>query len=498
MRIECKTGGVAENMKTVVMVILGALCVLAVVALALTVALPARRSVERVGPPFPKGVLVVGAGLTGAACVQALPDAWGRASRVRDADGGMGGRALSVPSPAARPSTAAAPDELGAWCFQPLLHDTTLRLLQSLRAPYLDVTLVSATQSFIFDAATGKRRPWGTLPPSAQLSGSEVSYAAAVSPDDGLLWFAHTGLWRDDFAAGEAALDAVAVWDAPLYAAVPAGFGWQDVVGRALGTTSVAYGQRVTSILSPETSRGGDDNDAGRAWVEVQFASGHREHADAVVLTVPPPSLAALTGVKPEVRQAASTAFVTVASGVLFATWDSVHVWWPAAGWTEGMVACSSALGRMVIVNGNQLRLAVSGRKDVEFWNDVFVRQGTAAALAQVGTLLRQVFPEATDPATATFKPWATGTHLWRAGIDRAATHALLRRPCGEEAPVWWGSADAALQWASWVEGAVREGQALAQAVVATAPAPAPAPLPLPPPSPPSGSSRVRVDTVNS
>jgi hypothetical protein len=405
--------------------------------------------------------VVVGSGLTAGACVHGLGAGSGPGATavvVREAEGGLGGRALSVPSPAARPSTAAAPNDLGAWCFQPLLHPATLRLLGALHMNYVTLTLVSPTQSFRYDGATGVRLPWGTLPP---LSAPQRQSAALgdVAPEDALLWFAHTGLWRDDAAASQAALDVVATWDAPPYAALPTAFGWQDVVGRCLGTTSARFNARVTRVAV-----GADPGRPG-AGVTLAFADGAQEPAGRVVLTVPPAALAALGGVLPEVARAARESFVTVAAAVVVATWNSVDVWWPAAGWREGMVASSTPLGRMTILGPNQVRLAVSGARDVQFWNHVFVEQGTQAALRTLGSLLRQVFPTATDPATAVCKPWPTGTVLWRASVDRAAVRALLGRPCGPRAPVWWASADAALEWPSWVEGAVQEGEAVAAAL---------------------------------
>ncbi len=414
--------------------------------------------------PFARTV-VVGSGLTAGACVHWLCTRHGLGAWVvvREAEGGLGGRALTVPSPAARPSTAAAPNDLGAWCFQPLLHPGTLRLLGALNMSYVTLTVVSAEQSFRFDGAAGRRLPWGTLPPPPPpASGSGAAAFGDVPPGDALLWFAHTGLWRDDPAASQAALDVVASWDAPPYAALPTAFGWQDVVARCLGVTSARYDARLAAVDAAAAG-------SGQA-VTLRYADGGQEGAGRVVLTVPPSALAALQGgVLPEVARAARESFVTVAAAVVVATWNSVDVWWPAAGWRQGMVASSTPLGRMTIVGPNQVRLAVSGARDVHFWNHVFVEQGTQAALRTLGTLLRQVFPSATDPATAVCKPWPTGTVLWRASVDRAAVRALLSRPCGPSVPVWWASADAALEWPSWVEGAVQEGEAVAAALVTDA-----------------------------
>lgn len=445
------------------LVVVGVCLAAAVLGLAVHFTPPKSLPGQDDGPRPGQQVIVVGAGLTAAACLKRLQGPWARVTSVCEASGGFGGRALSVPSPAAKPSTAEAPNDLGAWCFQPLLHGSVLRFLGDLGVPYVDVTLVSAKYSFLFDGATKTRRPWGVLPPIGAVAW-EVPYST-VPAREALLWFGHTGLWRDAVdGAGDAALDVVAAWDAPSYASAPAGFGWQDVVARGLGVATVVYDCALAGIQSATDTA--TTNADTTPTLRLLYADGRTDTATAVLLTLPPPALAKVQGVLPHVASAIQESFVTVPSGVVYATWNSVDVWWPAAGWPAGMVASSTALGRMVPTGPNQIRLAVSGAGDVQFWNDVFVRQGTAAALRTLGTLLREVFPSATDPATATFKPWPTGTHLWRAGVDREAVRALLWRPCGVDQPVWWASADTAAQWPSWVEGAVTQGYALADAVM--------------------------------
>lgn len=409
----------------------------------------------------PRPWVLVGTGLTAAACVLALPPSVVDLLSIREQGGGMGGRAVTLPCPAALASTTAAPQDMGAWVFQPLLHPNTAAFMQAVRMSSVDVDLFVPDQSFIYDATSRVRRPFGTLAfvPAADV---HLSLWAAGSGDE-LQWFAHTGLWPRDAPMASAA--AVAAWDLPRFGRVPTAFGWQGAVLRALGPVPALVNTQLGAILASPTD----------GTVTLQYTNGTREEGvGAALLTMPPHMLAELGGVLPSVAKAATDGFVTVPAGVVYATWDSVDVWWPTVGWTAGTVATSMPLGRVCIVGANDIRLAMSGQAHVGFWNDLFSSQDTAVARQAVAAQLAEVFGVAVPvPVAAVFKPWARGTTLWRVDVDKAHTLATLRRPLGPSVPVTWGSADADPTWGGWVEGAVAQGNALAAAALALALAPA-------------------------
>jgi monoamine oxidase len=402
-------------------------------------------------------ILLVGAGLTAGACLLHLPAPVSVVVSVREGSGGLGGRAQTMPSALSVVSTTTAPQDLGAWCVQPLLHPLAARMLAELRMSTVPVELVVPAETFVFDAATDSRLPYKQLP---VVSDAEwMAPVRVVATADPLMWFAHTGLWPAD--VGDASVDVVLQWDTPTFGQVPAAFGWQDVAARALGTTPVLYNRAVAAVSW----------DRGKSMVSLTFTDGSREQASMVGFTIPPHQLAGLSGVAPLVADWCKSCFLQVASGVMFVTWNSTDVWWPAQGWFAGMIATSLPLGRVTVVGPNTLRAAMSGQADVKFWNDLFVGHGMTAALVEVRAQLQRVFPTflMPEPVTAVFKPWSSATSLWKASlpVPRAEVVRTLRHPLGPSVPqVLWACADIALQWPSWVEGAVSEGQRLADAIV--------------------------------
>lgn len=422
--------------------------------------------------------VVVGSGLTAAACVLALPGPVADLVSVREASSGMGGRAVTVPSPAALPSTSAAPLDLGAWVFQPLLHPAVTTFMDAVRMSSVDVDLFVPGETFVFDAVLGQRRPFGTLPPT-----TAQDSLWAVGAKDPLLWFAHTGLWPSD--APTASAQAVAGWDLPRFGRVPTAFGWQGAVLRALGPVP-ALTDCLLQAVHVDHGRPSTTGASTAPSLTLQYTNGTQESGVAVaVLTMGAAQLGDLQGLPATVPRLVRDSFVSVPAGVLYATWSSVDVWWPRQGWTKGTVVSSLPIGRVTVVGTNDLRAAMSGAPHVTFWNNLFGAQDTTAARTEIARQLAQTFglqgagagvsagsqnpdppPLVPLPATVTWKPWPKGTTLWRVGVNRQAVRRRLARPFGPHVPVFWASADADPAWGGWAQGAIAQGtQAAVDAV---------------------------------
>jgi hypothetical protein len=407
-------------------------------------------------PPLPaRNWTVIGAGLSAAAFVHALPAGSRATVVVREADARVGGRALSVPQPAVPVSTQSSPREFAAWVFEPLQHARTTALLRSVGVPTLSVQL--RTPATVLWTPERGAAPFETLalpraPIAATMTFAQLVAASRQSKD---VWFAHTGMWVDDCPT--AAADVIARLDLPIFAYAPSGFGWQDVVLRALGDVPIVY-DRVLERIDVGEGAGV----AGGA--ALTFASGDVERVDGAVLTLPPPALARVQGLTRQVRDALGRAFVHVPVGVLYATWATADVWWPRG---TGCIATTLPLGRMFVVTSNDVRCAMSGVRDVDFWTQALLASDPDAVRKELAAQLSRVAGKAVPPpAAVAFRAWPQAVSFWVASVDRAATRALLARPCGPRAPVLWASSDVS-DTPGWVEGALQAGADAARAVQA-------------------------------
>jgi hypothetical protein len=409
----------------------------------------AARPLTQAGGALPAGqprLLVVGTGMTAAAFVHALGAADRARVTVREASQRVGGQALSCPGPLTHVSTAHTPQEFGAWIFDDRVHTQTAALLVALGVRWKPLPLITP-ESLLWT-------PAGTQPLA---EAQEADPGPSTDPD---VWFARTGWHKEDTV--DVAPDIVAAQRVPAVGSVPTGFGWQDVVLRALGRTPVEYGRRLAAV---ETGPGGA--------VRLQYASGdeddvHAGSGDVVLLTLSPPQMARVGGLPAATAAAIRSSFVTLPVGILYLTYAGTGVWWPATGWTAGCVLTTLRIGRVTIVGANTLRCSVSGETDVTWWNTLLVTRGTAAVGAAVAEQLSTVFGVTTPPpASASFLGWPQGISLWRtpAGADRDRVLRLLQRPWGADVPIHWASADLSAT-PGWVQGAVEAGQEAASRIV--------------------------------
>lgn len=343
-----------------------------------------------------KRVAIIGAGLATATLLTALRDGGLQDAMditVWEAGQAVGGRACSLPAPLAPVSTASAPQELGAWLFNPAAQPQVAALL----------------------ARLGVR--WSVQP------GSQG-------------------------------------------AAHPVGYGWQDVVLRGIGLAPVTLGEMLQGVAA--TGPG-----ASKPAVNLSFASGvTSSNVDAVILTVPAPALARLTGLPQATQDRLATLFDTQAVGVLYATWPSEALWWHGTPLqTAGHAATATALGDMWIAGLNDIRCTMTGRAHVSAWNSVVIEGGPAEASAAVAAALADAFDmpagSIPPPSAVVFRPWMQGRTVWKAGngvTSVAAALPALVRPFGQNIPVYWASADASL-WPNSVQGAVHAGAAAAVAL---------------------------------
>ena len=402
--------------------------------------------------------VLVGMGLTAAAFLQSLTPSLRFAFTGREASAGIGGRALSLPPPATPISSNTGPHEFAAWIYQPILHPDTASFVSALGVPSAEVDLVLPT-SFIYDAATDTRLPWGVLP---FISDPLVAYGSVRDPAQALLWYAHCGFWPSDVPG--AAIGTMSAQDAPRFALVPCGFGWQDVIARGLGTTPILYGYQLVEVRVPP---GATPNDI----LTFRYASGDVEELQGAVLTMPPLALANIKGVPGDLASAIRAAFVTASGVIMYATWNASDVWWPGAGWPSGIIATNLAIGRVTVVGPATLRFAASGPAHTSFWNDLYLTQGPDAVAAAMATQLQTVFKGSTlkAPANVAVRAWPNATSFWAAGVSlsqRDLLMAALAQPWGPEVGVFWANADASA-FSGWVEGAVQAGRAIADTALA-------------------------------
>jgi hypothetical protein len=227
--------------------------------------------------------------------------------------------------------------------------------------------------------------------------------------------------------------------------------GWTDVALRGCGLAYIQYGQKLDRISS-----------AGPKLV-LHYASGMEEEVGSAILTCAPHQLLEIAGVLPTVTELVRASLLGVTQGVIYATWGANDVWWPALGFTAGVAATDTALGTVAVASPGVLRCLVVGEAAVSAWTTAFVSTPLEAVKTQIVTLLAQVFGQQTlpSPAAVSFRSWPNSLWLWKAGVDVAATRAVLSRPCGSDVPVFWASGDLS-DVQNRVEGCVQAGLAAA------------------------------------
>jgi hypothetical protein len=296
------------------------------------------------------------------------------------------------------------------------------------------------------------------------------------APED-VAWLAVTGVPAT--AAPKA--DATLLQNITLkkYGVAVTGFGWQDVVLRAIGDTPVLYDHKVVGIEVESIGRVG-------LLANLTFSNGLKQkmtlRADdfagtavgALVLTMPPADLLAVEGIPRAVKSLVEQSFTTVCAGVLFATWASDAIWWPAAGFPAGVFATDGPLGRaFVLPSGNDMRFQMVGQAYIDYWSQLIMAQDSSTSL-DVGTAaqravqmhLQAVFTSAAVPlpVSVAFKGWPHAAALWNAGCSRNHALPIMAKPFGVTVPVFWASGDAS-DAPGWVEGAVIVGKGAAESV---------------------------------
>lgn len=387
--------------------------------------------------------VLVGSGLSASSFLTSLPSNVRDAVTIRESTSIVGGRALSTPLATAPPSTETPSREYGAWLFEPLRHLGVKAFIDKLNVPTISVELQTP---YTFLYANGKRRPFEPLPNTA-FSASQTYVSVAGSDPD--LWYAHTGV--SPLSCPDAAADVVQRLNISLYGTAVAGFGWQDIAIRAVGSTPVRYRRTLTDLKRLDNNR-----------LALSYASGDTETADGVVLTLPPHALKAVTGIPEDFLKRLNSDFETVPVGIIYAAWSSQDVWWQSLGFFNGVVATTLPIGRITIVSGNEIRFGMSGADSVSFWTNLFVGKNVVAAKAAMAEQLSEVFGvKVPPPASASYNAWPTGIQLWKAGVKRDG----ITRPWGEDVPVFWASADIT-SYPALIEGAIVAGSETAEAVV--------------------------------
>jgi hypothetical protein len=393
-------------------------------------------------PPRHKHWTVVGAGVAAAAFMKATENP--SVFTISEAGNRAGGRALTTVPPITPVSTATAPREFAAWIFRANPGDRTTQFLRDIGVQSTSIDLVVPT-SFIY-TPDNTRVPFGVLP--------STPFATAAADGTVPLWLAHTGF--SPLVAPGASEDLVRAQDLPARAAVPTGFGWQDVVLRGIGSTPVMYGRLLDTVLPGADGR-----------VTLGYASGDTQTVDGVVLTLTPRQMLQIPSLPIKAREAIETSFITVSEGVLYATWGGSTTWFTTVGFLGGVVMTSLPLGRMCHTNTGEVRCTMSGNANVEYWNNLLVVQGAEAAAAAMATQLRQVFgvDSIPPPDNMAFRGWHDAVGFWTVdATKRTVIQQALSRPWGLDVPIYWASSDLSTT-PGWVEGAIESGQLTAAQV---------------------------------
>jgi len=388
--------------------------------------------------------IVIGSGISAATVVYYMDPPLRSATYLREGTTRFGGRILSQPRSLDPMNTITQAQEFGAWEYDTFNHVYTKAFLLSLQMPtYLQIFYPN--RSFMYFG--GKRLPWPPVPTLPV----DVPYGD-VPVGDVQKWTAHTSI--PPSLAPTASTKTLWNLVKPITSSVVTGLGWQAVPFRAILNTQVQYDRQVKSILSVSPTT-----------VTVSYTSGETESVQGVVLTCPPGDLVNIAGILPEAKALVQNSLVPVTQGILNLQWKAADAWWPQLGFEHAVAATDTPLGRFATVDAGDMRCEISGEDMVAYWTNMLVKEGMAAAAAQVATILTEIFGKPVPaPAFVSFRGWPNGLWLWKSGVDKAAARLKMVRPCGEDVAVWWSSGDISNNQ-GWVEGCVEAGLSTAKAV---------------------------------
>jgi monoamine oxidase len=386
--------------------------------------------------------IVVGTGISACGVLHYLPSAISSSVIMYEAGTRVGGRILSAPKSLTPPNTDRQVLEFGAWSYDVFEHVRVKSLLKSLNIP-TKLQKFSPAQSFVY--IKGERMTWPNLP---NVPVEDMPYGE-TNPDMYISWYAHTGIMPS--AMPSASAHAVSKLIIAASAAVVTGLGWLSAPFQCIGTVPVLYNEKVNSVHA----------DATKGTISLKYTSGSAiSNAKGVVLTGNPNDVLAIQGVLPSVKIMLQNSFDSYTQGVLYAQWTSDTTWWPQLGFTHGVAATDTNLGRIFTTDVTTLRCVISGQDNVEFWTNAFVTNSMDAVAEIMANQLREVFGSSTipKPAYVSFRGWPNGLWLWKAGVNKQEVGKTLSRPCGNTAPVWWVSGDISTNQ-GWVEGCLQSAE---------------------------------------
>jgi monoamine oxidase len=423
------------------------LTLLAIVVFALCVAKfakPADTALSKSGTPK---CTIVGSGLTAAACVHNLTPLLKSTVQIREASIRLGGQILSGQQAILPMSTVAQMFEMGAWEYDTFAHRQTTHFLQALQVPIVPQVFMPS-QSFTY---INKIKGTWPSPPNFRANLQNTTAYKSLDAPTALAWYAYTAIPSSE--AGDASLSSVAASALPRNGEVPAGMGWADVVLRGMGRVAVLYNEQLTGI---DVLKQGD-----RSTLSLTYNSGFSETTDVLILTCPVfQANSKISGFLPSVSALIDASFVSCTQSVMYATWSSSNVWWPALGFVSAIACTDLHIGCVRTAGPGVLRCKVAGKDSYQFWNNLIVNEGLAAAKQALTDQLQQAFGLDTAPPlplTISFRGWPESSCFWKAGVDTTAARSVLSRPCGVDVPVVWACTNLSTAQ-NCVEGAVESG----------------------------------------
>lgn len=395
-------------------------------------------------PSVPTGRwAVVGTGISAAAVIHYMDPRLRASASMREASARFGGRILTQTKSISPMNTLTQALEFGAWLYDTFSHTYVKAFLLELQVPTF-LQIFTPGESFTYFG--GAKQPWPAVPTLP----ADVAYNQ-IPVEDLNAWQAHTGV---PVALAPNA-SAKSVWNLtiPITAATVTGLGWQAVPFDAIKNTSIQYNRHLNKI---DVKNG----------VTLSYASGETENVEGVVLTCPATDLVNIKGITVDAQKCLVAAFSHVTLGVLYAQWTAGNIWWPQLGFDHAVAATDTPLGRISTCDGGVLRCKIAGEEAVNFWTDILVKDGVAAAADQVAVLLAAIFGQANipPPAFVSFRGWPHSLPLWNFGVNKDTVRKCVLRPCGPDAPVWWTSGDASNNQ-GWVEGCVEAAVSTARSI---------------------------------
>jgi hypothetical protein len=386
---------------------------------------------------------VIGTGISAAAVIHYMDPRLRASASMREGSARFGGRILTQAKSISPMNTLTQALEFGAWLYDTFGHTYVKAFLLELQVPTF-LQIFTPGESFTYFG--GVKQPWPAVPTFT----ADMSYKE-IPAEEQNAWLAHTGV---PVALAPNA-SAKSVWNLtiPITAATVTGLGWQAVPFYAIKNTSIQYNRLLNKI---EVKDG----------VNLSYASGETENVQGVVLTCPAADLVNIKGITADAQKCLQTSFTHVTLGVLYVQWTASTIWWPQLGFDHAVAATDTPLGRIGTCDNGVLRCKLAGEATVNYWTDLLVNDGVAAAGQQVAVLLAKIFGQTNipPPAFVSFRGWPHSLPLWNFGVNKDAVRACILRPCGSDAPVWWTSGDVSNNQ-GWVEGCVEAAVSTARAI---------------------------------